>query len=170
MNSLVELIENKRENVTTRILKINDISLDYYKILFTPKLENTDFKYFDNQVFIELKNENFREQYDLWIISLYSKLKKQSNLEELILMLHTATAGPQPLSWCQARTQSLTHPRQPLPRAPPTSRNTSAPAGPSMSRPMLAVPANIPTATRPATPSSTAAPTCTIQATSCPRR
>ena len=84
MNSLVELIENKRENVTTRILKINDISLDYYKILFTPKLENTDFKYFDNQVFIELKNENFREQYDLWIISLYSKLKKQSNLEELI--------------------------------------------------------------------------------------
>ena len=84
MNSLVELIENKRENVTTRILKINDISLDYYKILFTPKLENTDFKYFDNQVFIELKNENFREQYDLWIISLYSKLKTQSNLEELI--------------------------------------------------------------------------------------
>ena len=84
MNSLVELIENKRENVTTRILKINDISLDYYKILFTPKLEITDFKYFDNQVFIELKNENFREQYDLWIISLYSKLKTQSNLEELI--------------------------------------------------------------------------------------
>ncbi len=84
MNSLVELIENKREDVTTRILKINDISLDYYKILFTPKLENTDFKYFDNQVFIELKNENFREQYDLWIISLYSKLKTQSNLEELI--------------------------------------------------------------------------------------
>ena len=77
MNSLVELIENKRENVTTRILKINDISLDYYKILFTPKLENTDFKYFDNQVFIELKNENFREQYDLWIISLYSKLKSK---------------------------------------------------------------------------------------------
>ena len=33
MNSLVELIENKRGEITTRILKINNISPDQYKIL-----------------------------------------------------------------------------------------------------------------------------------------
>jgi len=84
MAKLVELIENKRGEITTRILMINNINLDHYKILFTPKLENTDFKYLDNQVFIELKNERFREQYDLWIISLHSKLKTHTNLKEVI--------------------------------------------------------------------------------------
>lgn len=84
MNSLVELIENKRGEITTRILKINNISPDQYKILFIPKLENTDFKYFDNQIFIELKNENFREQYDLWIKALHSKLKEYTVHNELI--------------------------------------------------------------------------------------
>jgi len=84
MNNLVQLIEKTKTENVTRILKISSINSDYYKILFTPKLQNTDFKYLNNEVFITLNNEVFRGQYDVWILDLYKKLKDENSIENVI--------------------------------------------------------------------------------------
>ncbi len=82
INKIVELIEN--ENSISAVLVFNFPPDTNTKLLFTPKLENLSFVKLDNKVFISLKNNNFKEFFDSWIIGIELKFNALSNGENLV--------------------------------------------------------------------------------------
>jgi hypothetical protein len=68
----LQLIE--KYNIVTKILLINVVDPNIYRLFFVPKLKNINFIYINNSLVIELKDERFRDKFNDWIEVLYQNL------------------------------------------------------------------------------------------------
>jgi len=80
----IDLQINDHYNRITKILTIKEVSEELYKLLFIPKLKYIAFKHFEMTLVVELKDEIFREKFNIWIEELYDKLESDNNINSII--------------------------------------------------------------------------------------
>tara|TARA_Y100000385_G_scaffold286838_1_gene349695 strand:+ start:549 stop:1424 length:876 start_codon:yes stop_codon:yes gene_type:complete len=91
MNNLeknVRIIEFTESNNNARLLEITFSKKDDIKLLFTPKLKNIGFVPINNVMTVTLKNPDFREYFDNWIINFVKKIKSNDSKITLIEMFN----------------------------------------------------------------------------------
>lgn len=81
---IVFVIEEKINNIDTKILCINFPSLKDLNSLFTPRLENIGFVKIGNNITVNLKNSSFREFFNDWVIRFSEKIDVDDSVESII--------------------------------------------------------------------------------------
>lgn len=83
-NKIVFVIEEKINNVDTKILCLKFPSIKDLNSLFTPRLENIGFVKIGNNITVNLKNSSFREFFNDWVIRFSEKIDIDDSIEDIV--------------------------------------------------------------------------------------
>ena len=83
-NKIVFVIEEKINNVDTKILCLKFPSIKDLNSLFTPRLENIGFVKIGNNITVNLKNSSFREFFNDWVIRFSEKTDIDDSIEDIV--------------------------------------------------------------------------------------
>lgn len=81
---IVFVIEEKINNIDTKILCLKFPSLKDLNSLFTPRLENIGFVKIGNNITVNLKNSSFREFFNDWVIRFSEKIDINDSIDNIV--------------------------------------------------------------------------------------
>ena len=81
---IVFVIEEKINNIDTKILCLKFPSLKDINSLFTPRLENIGFVKIGNNITVNLKNSSFREFFNDWVIRFSEKIDIDDSIDNIV--------------------------------------------------------------------------------------